>query len=432
VIRQFPYSTGGLTTLAVASAQKTLGRALPRSDFSGGDALIDYRGDPGTFKTVSFSDLVAGRLDPRLFRGNTVVVGADAPTLQDVHATSTSGHSLMSGPEVQANAIWTALHGIPLRRARTWLDLLAIACLGLVAPLANLRLRALGTTLVGVLAALAYAGVAQLAFDAGTTMALTYPAAALALGLIGTLIGSHFSETGARRRADQHSHQLEIEVLRRTEEVRATQREVIRRLGQAAEWRDQDTGIHIERMSHYCYELGRAAGLDKETSELLRHASAMHDVGKIGIPDRILQKPTKLDPDEWEHMKSHTTIGANILAGSTSSLIQMAEVIALTHHEHWDGGGYPFGLKGEQIPLVGRICAICDVFDALLSTRPYKDAWPFEAAVDQIKALRATQLDPQLVDTFIALVPSLRIRDEQQLATQGADEQETASSHIGG
>ncbi len=113
-------------------------------------------------------------------------------------------------------------------------------------------------------------------------------------------------------------------------------------------------------------------------AELLRHASALHDVGKVGIPDEILSKPGPLDDDEWETMKTHTTIGASILSGSASPLVQLSETIALTHHERWDGSGYPLGLRGEEIPLAGRICAICDVFDALLSTRPYKDPWPFD------------------------------------------------------
>ena len=144
-----------------------------------------------------------------------------------------------------------------------------------------------------------------------------------------------------------------------------------------------------------------------EQAELLRHASALHDVGKVGIPDYILLKPGKLDPAEWAHMKTHTTIGASILSGSRSELVQLAEEIALSHHERWDGGGYPHGLKGHEIPLAARICAVCDVFDALLSPRPYKDAWPLHEVIRELGILRGTHLDPALVDAFLPLAADL-------------------------
>ncbi len=133
----------------------------------------------------------------------------------------------------------------------------------------------------------------------------------------------------------------------------------------------------------------------------------MHDVGKIGIPDSVLLKPSRLDPEEWELMQSHTTIGAAILAGSTSPLVQMAESIALTHHERWDGTGYPAGLRGEAIPLASRICAVCDVFDALLSERRYKHGWTMDKAIAELKAQRGRHFDPALVDAFVGLVPGL-------------------------
>jgi putative two-component system response regulator len=131
----------------------------------------------------------------------------------------------------------------------------------------------------------------------------------------------------------------------------------------------------------------------------------MHDVGKIAIPDHILRKPGPLDDAEWEVMKRHTTIGADLLAGSRSPVVQMGEVIARTHHERWDGDGYPAGLAGEDIPLVGRICAVCDVFDALLSPRVYKPAWPLEDVLAELERQRGSQFDPELVDVFLELVP---------------------------
>jgi putative two-component system response regulator len=175
----------------------------------------------------------------------------------------------------------------------------------------------------------------------------------------------------------------------------------------AVEWRDAETGVHIERMGRLCERLAREVGLSVVEAELLRHASALHDVGKVGIPDEILLKPGKLDADEWAQMKTHTTIGASILSGSKSALVQMAEQIARSHHERWDGSGYPEGLKGEEIPLAARICAVCDVFDALLSPRPYKDAWPLSDVVSELASLRGTHLDPALVDAFLPLAPEL-------------------------
>jgi len=137
---------------------------------------------------------------------------------------------------------------------------------------------------------------------------------------------------------------------------------------------------------------------------MLRHAAGLHDIGKIGIPDATLLKPAQLDPDEWEMMKLHATIGADLLVGSRSPFLQLAEVIARTHHERWDGSGYPAGLRGEEIPLAGRICAICDAFDAMTSARPYKDARPRADALAEIERCRGTQFDPALVDVFLRIM----------------------------
>jgi putative two-component system response regulator len=174
-------------------------------------------------------------------------------------------------------------------------------------------------------------------------------------------------------------------------------------LALAAESRDEETGEHIDRISERCYEMAKALGMSENEAELLRHASVLHDVGKIGIPDRILLKPGKLDPDEWEIMKTHAEVGASILAGSSSPFLQAAEEIARTHHERWDGSGYPSGLAGEEIPLSGRICAICDVYDALLSERPYKRAWPPAEALAEIRKQSGSHFDPGLVEVFLEL-----------------------------
>lgn len=201
---------------------------------------------------------------------------------------------------------------------------------------------------------------------------------------------------------------LEDKVRERTEEVRETQLEVIRRLGTAAEFRDDVTGAHIYRMSQYCNVLALGAGLDEEAAEELLTAAPMHDVGKIGVPDHVLLKPGKLDDEEWDIMRAHTVMGAQILNGSNSSSIQLARQIALEHHERWDGRGYPSGLAGEDISLEARICSIADVLDALTSTRPYKKAWTFDDALAEIDNCRGTMFDPELVEVFVSREDDLR------------------------
>ncbi len=201
---------------------------------------------------------------------------------------------------------------------------------------------------------------------------------------------------------------LEDRVTERTKELKATRLDVIRRLAKAAECRDLETGQHIIRMSKYATRLAREIGMDDFQCDLILNASPLHDIGKIAIPDKILLKPGKLDPEEWEIMKTHTTIGAKLLSGSQSTFLEMAESIALTHHEKWDGSGYPNRLGEKDIPLAGRICCICDVFDALTSTRPYKKAWSLEEAVTEIKQQKEKHFDPELVDSFLDILPDLK------------------------
>jgi putative two-component system response regulator len=184
------------------------------------------------------------------------------------------------------------------------------------------------------------------------------------------------------------------------EKTRADFFETIRRLAVAAEYRDPHTADHIDRVSRYCEIMGRAAGLPEDEVKLVLKASAMHDVGKIGISDLILLKPRPLTPEERETMELHTVIGSQILGGSESDVLKAGGQIALSHHEQWDGGGYPYGLKGEEIPLYGRICAIADVFDALTSTRPYKRAFSCDDACGILLEGRGSQFDPHLLDLF--------------------------------
>jgi putative two-component system response regulator len=179
--------------------------------------------------------------------------------------------------------------------------------------------------------------------------------------------------------------------------------DTIRRLVIAAEYKDRDTAAHIERIGRYAEALGRAVGLAPRDVEILRHAAPMHDVGKIGIPDAVLLKPGKLDDDEWAVMKQHTTIGARILSDSPSKVLQVGEIIAQTHHEKWDGSGYPEGLEGEAIPLEGRICAVADVFDALTSNRHYRDGFPNDVVYDMMESQRGRHFDLTVLDAFFNL-----------------------------
>ncbi|MDP1928862.1 MAG: response regulator [Thiobacillus sp.] len=205
---------------------------------------------------------------------------------------------------------------------------------------------------------------------------------------------------------------LEEMVMARTEELHRTRLQVVQRLGMAAEYRDEETGCHILRMSHICALLARAIGWSEADCDLILNASPMHDIGKIGIPDAILLKPGKFEPYEWEIMKSHALIGGKLLEGDDSTLMCMAREIALTHHEKWDGSGYPNGLAGEAIPQAGRIAALADVFDALTSVRPYKKAWTVEAAVDLIRENSGRHFDPGLLEVFLRELPGvLAIRE---------------------
>ncbi len=195
---------------------------------------------------------------------------------------------------------------------------------------------------------------------------------------------------------------LEKELEKQSKKLWKTQIEMIYRLAQAAGYHDNSTGLHITKMSHYCDILSEAVGLNNEERELLFHATSMHDVGKIAIAEAILQKPGKLDEHEFELIKTHSVIGAKLLSGNDSPLLEMAQSIALNHHERWDGAGYPNGLCGDEIPLSGRIAAICDVFDALTSERPYKKAWRINDALSEVKKGRGTKFDPELVDLFLS------------------------------
>ncbi|MBI5705802.1 MAG: PAS domain S-box protein [Armatimonadetes bacterium] len=186
------------------------------------------------------------------------------------------------------------------------------------------------------------------------------------------------------------------------EEIEASHLEVVKRLALATEFRDDDTGAHVQRIGYFAAALGEACGLSEMECETLSWASALHDIGKLAIPDSILLKRGKLTEEEYAVMQTHAALGAKMLEGGRGPILEQAEVIARTHHEKWDGSGYPAGLKGKDIPLVGRIVAICDVFDALTSERPYKRAWPFGEAMAEIERCAGTHFDPHLAKLFVA------------------------------
>ncbi|MGA2402004.1 MAG: HD domain-containing phosphohydrolase [Syntrophobacteraceae bacterium] len=220
-------------------------------------------------------------------------------------------------------------------------------------------------------------------------------------------VDTHLSLRHAMLALADQNRILDIRVKERTKELKDTQLEIIYRLSRAAEYRDNDTGMHIKRLSHLCRTLAAVYGCDEETCDLIFHASPMHDIGKIGIPDAVLLKPGRLDQAEWKTMQTHTTLGAEILSGHDSLLIKMGRVIALTHHEKWDGSGYPQGLSEYAIPMAGRIVAICDVFDALTSKRPYKEPRPLSDALNEIRVCSGTAFDPKLVECFFKCLPAL-------------------------
>ena len=225
------------------------------------------------------------------------------------------------------------------------------------------------------------------------------------------------------RAYQQHLEEMVMErtseLKRAIEKTKLASLDTIHRLARAAEYKDEDTGAHIQRMSQYSAAIARKMGLGDREVENMLYAAPMHDVGKIGIPDYILLKPGKLDLGEWEIMKKHSVIGAEILRGSDVEFIQLAETIALTHHEKWDGSGYPRELRGSDIPLAGRIVAIADVFDALTSARPYKEPFSIKKSLDIVQEGRGNHFDPDVVDAFFAIKDDIlsikeKHKDEQE------------------
>ncbi len=216
-------------------------------------------------------------------------------------------------------------------------------------------------------------------------------------------IGNLLETRSLHQRLHDQNQALEERVRERTRDLDEAQVEILERLALAAEYRDDDTARHTRRVGEASAAVARALGLGEYEAELIGRAAPLHDVGKIGVPDVILLKPGRLTPDEFERMKAHTTIGAQILGGGSSEVVRLASKIALTHHERWDGSGYPRGLQGEEIPVAGRLVAVVDVFDALTHDRSYKLAWSVEEAICELERQAGRQFDPRVVEAFLAI-----------------------------
>ena len=220
------------------------------------------------------------------------------------------------------------------------------------------------------------------------------------------------------------AHWLEREINAKTCELKLREQETILRLARAGEYRDEDTGQHVERMAQYSRLIAEELGLPKDKCDIIQHAAPMHDIGKIGISDHVLLKPSKLSPSEWQTMKTHTQIGYDILRDSPSEYLQTGAIIALSHHEHFDGKGYPANLVGTDIPIEARLVAVSDVFDALMSERPYKSAWTLDRSLDHLKQERGKHFDPDCIDAFFNQLSNIvtiqtSIQDLKETTTKG-------------
>jgi two-component system response regulator RpfG len=243
------------------------------------------------------------------------------------------------------------------------------------------------------------------ALEAGATAFLTRPIDQIECRTsCRNLLKLHEQQSIIQDRADWLARQVEVA----TQQIIAREKETLIGLAKAGEYRDEDTGYHVVRMAKYSREIASALGLSEKECDEIEYAAPLHDIGKIGTPDRILLKPGKFEPDEWAIMQQHTTIGHSILSNSQSRYMQTGSIIALNHHERFDGSGYPNGLAGKDIPLVARIVSVADVYDALVSIRPYKEAWSHSDAQDYLEKHAGTQFDPICVEAFFERIENVQ------------------------
>ncbi len=253
-----------------------------------------------------------------------------------------------------------------------------------------------------------YANLARThaALEAGATAFLTRPIDQIECRTsCRNLLKLHEQQSIIQDRADWLARQVDVA----TQQIVSREQETLLRLAKAGEYRDEDTGFHVIRMAKYSREIAEELGLGEKECDEIEYAAPMHDIGKIGVPDNVLLKPGKFETAEWQVMQKHTLIGHGILSNSQSRYIQTGSVIALNHHERFDGTGYPNGLAGRDIPLVARIVSVADVFDALVSPRPYKNPWKTEKAQEYLKNNAGTQFDPNCVEAFFERLSNIEI-----------------------
>ena len=390
---------GGTESLSIDTTEVPLER--------NGALLIPFRGPRGTYRHISASDILGGTTERREIEGRIVLIGVAAPGLSDVIATPTD--LTMPGVEVHANIIDALLQRdfLALPKAAVVYELLAIVFLGLLSTILFLRWRAAATLTCLILFSLAAASLTLHFFQKGLYLSPLYPMVAYTSNfLLLSILDFWWKERLVREKTRLHM---------------TTQEAMLETIANITETRDQETGFHIRRTRSYVKALAEhlrskpayAALVNEAYIERLCEAAPLHDLGKVGVPDHVLLKTGRLTAEEIEEIKKHTQYGKAVIDAAQAKLadtsfLKLAGEMAFSHHEHWDGKGYPTGLKGEEIPLSGRIMAIADVYDALISGRSYKGGLPHEEAVEIMMAGRGTQFDPQLIDAFVEIHDEFR------------------------
>jgi len=374
--------------------------------------LIPFQNKEGTYRHISASDILTGRMETPDIQGRIVLIGATAPGLMDMRATPT--HPAMPGVEVHANIIDSIVHGDFIVRPINAVayEIIAIVFFGLLSTFLFARLKAIQNLIFLFIFMVATVVLTVYLFRNGIYVSALYPMLAYALNFsLLSFLDFWIEESTVREKI-----RLQL----------ATQDAMLETIANITETRDPETGGHIRRTRAYVRTLAEhirnkpafASTVDDAYVEQLNQSAPLHDLGKVGVPDYILLKNERLTAKEFQEMKKHTQYGKSVIDAAQakladSSFLKFAGEMAVSHHEHWDGKGYPDGLKGDEIPLPGRIMAIADVYDALISSRPYKEALTHKQAVETIIAGRGSQFDPQLVDAFVEIHTAFHAISEQ-------------------